>query len=318
VVRDAAVKHLSQEQLVAFRDGESDESRVREHLASCSRCQRGLDNLRWSLALRGTEEVGDQGEHLTGDELAAFADNALAGQRARSILQHLRSCDLCLASYSRLREADARVGYASPPRGLLRTVRREFAPRRAPGLGTLVLLPMEEGLLLHHRPDTGELAHATRLIAPAPSYRADRSMDRGPDIPHPASARARMQRAGGRRQMEQAPAARLSTLGDERPAVRIGATSSFTSTTTIEGRGLRMEIEAVGREGEAFLIMTVHAANTHDPVRGLEIRLRQPPDRLIEAETDENGRAELLFPPGDSQLEIRGEIRSTLELQHHA
>ena len=311
------MRHLTAEQLIAIRDGESGVPRADEHLATCTECQQALDASRWSLTLRPAPATRDEGEHPSQDELAAFIDNALSETRAQSVTWHMRSCDRCLALYSRLRDAEATLGSPSPPRKLLKAVQRKFLPRPVIQLGRLLLHRLGEVVTLRYLPEGGARSYGSAGHMPASVPRArlvdfDRTDNADldplatlpePGMPHPSSAHARRRRLGGRRREQRTLATFSPPRVNEPPGPPV-----------IEIADLRIELETVQEGDDVSLGMTLHRTDIAEPAHGLVIRLRPDAGSPLEAQTDADGRVQFPFPSGTSQLEIRGKHRLTFEL----
>jgi len=182
------VKHVSEERLVAYRDGEDDPT-VREHLASCEKCQRKFDDSRWSLSLQRMLEPATEARHPSAEELTAFWDNALSPEAEARIQRHIRSCNRCLAVYRRMRGIGPERAYRSPGPDLVRAARHRFSSRPSPiDLGRLWLRRIGGALALVREPEQPWLLMACEDVSIAELETAL------PEIPHPSSARARRQR----------------------------------------------------------------------------------------------------------------------------
>jgi predicted anti-sigma-YlaC factor YlaD len=310
------VSHLSQEQLLAFRDGESDDPRVREHLATCPECQQAFDDSRWRLALQRLSDDGS--EHPKSDRLLAYWHNALSAESAQEVQRHLRGCNRCLAIYERLRGADPKVAYASPRPALLRKVRERYVSRPRPvrTLGVLWLRRLGEALGLEYVPVAsvetlgGPAALRAMDLLRAKATTAERQgveAESEAAAAHPASASARKLRLAWKRRGDEA-------VGFPLMQERIGEDRS--RHTEIDAGGLRLVLELVGREDGPGLVIHARFADTGKPAGNFRVGLRPEHGAGIEARTDEDGAVTLHFPQGESRLEIRGPYPVILTLHN--
>jgi hypothetical protein len=275
------VKHVSEEQLVAYRDGEDDPN-VREHLASCEKCQQKFDDSRWSLSLQRLVAAPGDGKHPSDEELTAFWDNALSGEASRRVQRHLRSCNRCLAVYRRMRGATPKLAYASPAPDLVRRVRRQFSSRPSPfDLGELWLRWIGGTLQLTREP--GEMhsfdLHACRLVGDVGDQAASA-------MPHPASARARSQRLG------------------KKPRPKPG------KPVRLEAGNLSIELRVVDETG-----LGIHLSwgDTDQPATGVRLLLETDEQGEKENRTNRHGAA--WFPLSRGSMRLWIQTRTPVRLQ---
>jgi predicted anti-sigma-YlaC factor YlaD len=312
------VSHLSQEQLLAFRDGESDDPGVREHLATCPECQQAFDDSRWRLALQRLSEDGS--EHPSSDRMLAYWYNALSTESARQVQRHLRGCNRCLAIYERLRAGDPKLAYASPRPALLRKVRERYvsSPRPVRELGVLWLRRLGEALGLEYSPEAsvqtvgGPAARVHRamdLLRAEATTAEGREVEAEDEAPaaHPASASARKLRMKWKRHAGEVLSfpLRQERIGEGRP-----------SKTEIDAGGLWLAVRLAGREDGPGLVLHARFTDTDKPAGNLRVGLKPEHGARFEARTDEDGAVTLPFPEGESRLEIRGPYPVVLALRN--
>lgn len=90
---------------------------------------------------------------------------------------------------------------------------------------------------------------------------------------------------------------------------------AFPTGALIEAADLRIEIEAVQEGDDVSLMMTLNRTDRAEPARDLTVRLRPEAGRPVDAQTDAEGRIQIAFPTGASQLEIRGEFPIAFDLE---
>jgi hypothetical protein len=295
------LKHLTREQLIGFRDGESDDPAIREHLATCAECQRALDDARWSLSVQRL--IPADPEHPSKERLLAFWDNALSAGSAERVQRHLRSCGRCLALYRRLRGSDPELAYGSPPPSLLRKVRSRFSPAPLKQLGELWLRRIGRALTLGYVPQDFIAETESAPQAPQLDEMEFRALQR--KRPHPASARARMQRISEER---------FATLGHAEVGRR-GDESASSNLVTVDADRLQLRLQVLRPDQKNPLVLFARWAETGKPAGDLGIRLSPRSGSGVEARTDDRGLARLPFPEGTSALEILGRAPCVLILR---
>lgn len=314
-------RHLSREQLIAFRDGALHEPRALEHLATCSHCQRAFDDSRWMLALSRLRGQAGEEAHPDRDLLVAYLTHALDSRAAARVSRHLRSCDRCVARYRRFREAEASVRYSSPSPKLLRATQRRFSARpQVLELGKLVLRRLGEALLPVFQP-----AEIENALSARPSlHRWVPSEDAPPCRPASAKTRDRPRRDEIARLLEEAG----EPLAEEPADECFGDTYEAHLTTPREPAGMRdlmQDLSAAGDPREAWidrgpwrlvvtavpeqhgatLVVAAHDRETAKPIRGMILTLETESGARLDAATEEGGSARFPLPPGRSTLLIR-------------
>jgi hypothetical protein len=297
------LNHLTREQLIGFRDGESDDPAVPEHLATCAECQRALDDSRWSLSLQRLARADP--EHPSKEQLLAFWDNALSAGSAKRVQRHLRSCGRCLALYRRLRGSDPELAYGSPSPRLLRRVRRQFSPAPLRHLGELWLRRIGRALTLGHvaRDLLAEADGAP--LGPCLDEAAFRGVVARQEPPHPASARARMARL---------TKGRFETPG-RAAAGRRGDETASSNLVTVDAERLQLRLQVLRPDQDNPLLLSARWADTGKPADDLGMRLSPQRGSSVETRTDGRGVARLPFPEGTSALEILGRAPCVLILR---
>ena len=305
------MKHLREQQLVAFRDGESDDPRVREHLATCSECQRHYDDVRWSLSLRPLPGPAEEG-HPSHEELAAFWSDALSPAPAQRIQRHVRGCSRCLALYRRFREDGQARAYASPAPELMQRVQQQFSSRQSPvDLGVLWLRRVGQALKLTHEPAEPSESRL-RLSAckmdrlfedsPAPVRRLEQ-----PGNWHPSSARARRQRRERETKGQAVDRVEGRELSDD---------SAPYEPVHLEAGDLRLMLNAVSENDQDFLTIRVVQADTGSVARHVTLRARSSAGDEVEIQTDERGQANIPMTEGLSRLEVFARRPLLLEVRN--
>jgi hypothetical protein len=301
-------KHLSREQLIAFRDGELEDRQAIEHLAGCPDCQRAFDDSRWLLALARIREEASESEHPDRDELSAYLSQALSSRRAEGIARHLRTCDLCLARYHRLRRAEAALDYSSPAPALLRATQRRFRSRpRILELGALVLAKAGDAIGLLYRPapelvpdemirDFAGLADRPRVV------RQEKRLVGPPPLRKKRRAMA-IREEQKLRKVRKIPAERIAeqTLSASPPA---GARSPG-SFTVVEAGPLALIFDAGLDEDRPVLSVLALDRESGDPRAGLFVVVEAEDGTRDEAVTKSDKAARLFLRRGSSTLLIR-------------
>jgi len=308
-------RHPSQEQLLAFRDGESADPRLREHLAGCPECQRAFDDSRWFMALARLKaaETPPAGNHLERDEIAGYMDHALSRSEQLVVERHLESCRRCTIVYRRLRDAQAEVAYSSPPVPLLERVKQQFTPNPGSRLGTLILLHVGKTLRWFFRPEEKDVAFDR--ISDLRALRAPPSaMPLSSHLSHPSSAKSRRRRLGIRESLDE--------MGQQDEALALPISECFAER---ESRELGEETIRVVA-GEWLLTvcaggpdrMRVHVAERHSgqPVDGVALSLIPERGPSANTETDPDGYADLPLLDGPAKLRIGHRTPWTLDLRH--
>ncbi len=272
------MKHVSEEQLVAYRDGE-DDPRVREHLASCEKCQQKYDDSRWSLSLQRLVAPPMEGKHPSAEELTAFWDNALSPEAARRVQRHLRSCNRCLAVYRRMRGIGPARAYRSPGPDLVRAVQKRISSRPSPiDLGEWCLRRVGGALQLVRVPAFDYLTTSC-----SSELTFDEGVAQGmPLKAHPSSARSRRRR--------------FAKTAQPKP--------TLSEPVDLEAGKLRVGLQVVAKEDKPSLRVTLHWADTGEPARDVPLRIDSGLEGGDQTHTNEQGRAALVLPDGPSQLVI--------------
>lgn len=295
-------KHLSREQLMAFRDGALEDVGALEHLAGCSECQQAFDDSRWYLALARLRRDGVVGEHPDPDELAGYSTHALGHHRSREVSLHLRSCDRCLALYRRLRESEAHLAYSTPPRELLRATQRRFRSRpKIRNLGALVMKAIGENLFVHHLPDMS--LHAAG--AEASFSRAQLDMDFMKEPPaksEPPETTDPEDEALPRLHERRSQPLLQYRLAQEDAAAAGPPPETF---TVVEAGPLAMIFDAGRRDGQPVISVLVLDQRSGEPRPGLAVVIESESGQREDAVTRPDRAVTLPLPRGDSTLLIR-------------
>lgn len=293
-------RHPSLEQLLALRDGAAADPGLVEHLAGCPECQQAFDDSRWLMALARLKEAETPpaGDHLERDEITGYMDHALSRRAQRAVERHLESCRRCTIVYRRLRDAQARVRYSSPPVALMRQVKRGFTPDPATPLGTLILLHVGKTLRWLFMPEE-DLAPAQPLSS---------------ETPHPSSARSRRGRFRERLQLDETCDEGLalgSPLSERFTSLERGDLGEET-LRVVAGEWL-LTVRAGGPDR-----MRIHVAERRSakPVKGVAVSLVPERGPSANTETSLDGHAELPLLDGPAKLRIGQRTPWTLELRH--
>ncbi|MBI2357338.1 MAG: zf-HC2 domain-containing protein [Deltaproteobacteria bacterium] len=132
--------HLTPEQLMAYRDGESQDPGVERHLASCESCRRKLaDSRLLALLARAAEPGPPPSSHPSPEKLAAYHDQTLSRSQTLNVEKHLRSCEPCLTQLIMLRRDLAVPAEYSPDEALVERVKSRFRPPPRHRLGQVIL-----------------------------------------------------------------------------------------------------------------------------------------------------------------------------------
>jgi hypothetical protein len=294
VGRDAEVKHLSEQEIVA-----------------CSKCQRQYDDVRWSLSLRPLPGPAEEG-HPSHEELAAFWSDALSPAPARRIQRHVRGCSRCLALYRRFREDGQARAYSSPAPELMRRVQQQFSSRPSPvDLGVLLLRRVGEALKLTHEPaePSENRVHFSawkmdQLLeeSPAPVRRLAQ-----PGSWHPSSARARRRRR--ERETKGQAVDRLEGLEASNDSARY-------EPVRLEAEELMLSLNVVSENDQDFLTIRVVQADTGRVARHVTLRARSSSGDEVRIQTDERGQANIPMSEGLSRLVILARRPLLLEVRN--
>jgi hypothetical protein len=315
-------KHLSRDQLTAFRDGALEDRRAMEHLVSCPDCQRAFDDSRWLLALARIRKDVAKLEHPDRDELTGYLSQALSSRRAGEIARHLRMCDSCLARYRRMRRAEAASDYSSPAPALLRATQRRFRSRpRIRELGALILAKAGDAFAVLHRPAPGL---ASGEMAPSFLGPVDEMQERSPAPPE----RRRDRRASEVRREQRLCKARERApdriaeqddavekcLSAAPPAKALGPSPG--SFAVVEAGPLALVFDAGLEDGQPVLSVLALDRESGDPRAGLVVVIESEDGARNETITTKDRTARLALQRGASTLLVRDRetYRLTIDL----
>ncbi len=110
--------HLSQRELEQYRRGvlpPADLLVADDHLAACSQCRARLGETvpaadAWQTLRASLPSAGEQPEHLSYEQLAAYADEKLSGMEREAAASHLEICRMCAAEMRDLQDFSATMG----------------------------------------------------------------------------------------------------------------------------------------------------------------------------------------------------------------
>lgn len=299
-------RHLTPEQLVAYRDRELSDREALEHLSACRTCRDRLADTRLLTCFLQPGEKQQQSSHPGAEALIAYLDEALSPSDADAVERHTRSCESCAARLIQLRRSSRGRPEADASPQLLERARRQFRtphPRRSLGRA-LVEAAGKAWLRFNYQPDFGALPFSATLTAARPE----------PSLPlrSPSAASARRARLlhrliQGGRVIAEAPMRAMREAVLERGSGR---------TLEIDAGPVHMELVGRPVPDGAELVISVRNAATKEPAGALELALIPERGAPFTTATDSRGRAAFSLPRGESRLRIYTEPVFELVLRY--
>ncbi len=288
-------RHLTPEQLVAFRDHESDDREAREHLSVCGTCRERLSDTRMMTFWLRAGEAREPTSHPEIEVLGAYLDGALDRSDADAVEAHVRTCESCVARIIHLRKSlRGRTGTTASPHLLERARRQLRTPHPRFPLGRAVVEAAGgAGLRFRYQPES-----AARMYAALPA-----AVEAAPlrTVRSPAAASSRRARIGLRfRRLEEQPV-EASMIGSVHEA---SFEHGLGKTLDIDAGPVRLTLE--GRLGTVGAELKITALNvgTNELAAGLELTLIPEHGAPLTVTTDAEGRAGVELQKGESRLRI--------------
>lgn len=295
------MEHLTPERLAAYRDGETQDQAIQEHLAGCKLCRDRLAEARMTgVMLKASSSPRPPRRHPDEATLAAYFDQALSAREAARVDLHLRSCSGCAQTLLTLRRAaSGREEHAPRPAASWRARSQVWTRSIPPSLGRFLV----------------ELVRGPRLaIRRLPEERMLRSAILYNSIPPPSAVVDRVSEARARYNAEEPAEMPVAASQGERADLTGSGRAEGETRFQLGPYHVLMRITV--DQSQSRLLMTLDESIRGRTPGGIRLTLLSPDSKAEAVVTDERGRARLTVPSGESVLTIETPFGTTrLELQ---
>jgi hypothetical protein len=165
---DLSSLHLKPEELMQYLDGELEQSRVVQHLSTCSQCRSALKDLVLARALLTPPPSEMPSGHIPPGTLAEYQDDILTMEQNRAVEDHYTGCRRCLTDYIGLKMAVAAEHEDAPAAELVEKILaslEEYRSRKS--LGTMFFKKFRKkiNLVFKPQPDPADVGNYAEEMA---------------------------------------------------------------------------------------------------------------------------------------------------------
>ena len=286
------MRHATQEQILAYRDGELTDTEMERHLRVCPLCRRELENAKWLRAHLPSGSGKASGPVPNRDEIAAYLDEALDDSEMQRVEIHIRNNESCLVILNQLLAASLDLKDPVPSASHVEAL-KERLKKRPRVLGRLMIFIGDQ---------------LEQLFLPA-EFELDTKLrsERVPEMGF-ISARLAMEDStttlGSVNQEALSFESSLSSAEQSAAPPRSTAPPEPTPPEVLDAGRWRIRVVTRARASEMVLELTITDSESGEPTQRLPVRLKPERNEPISAETDKVGRIRLSLPDGSARLEI--------------
>ncbi len=305
--------HLTDEQLIQFRDGVLRNPVVAGHLRSCPTCQNRLREARLLRVLLARPEQ-KKSAHPGAEDLACFLEGGPIGMALTKLEAHVAGCPQCFADLDAIRE-QLRPGSSQeeglPEWVIARAARNFHPPETRLNLGTLVVQWLGRiGPLIRLIPPSGQRVLGI-LESPSAMMLEALSEESGPEAAF-SSVLSKVSFRASRidRSFEPAVSNRAVEIVE---AYEEGPKEVEPVDFTISH--LKVRITPQGRTRDRVTLTVVVTRSVDNaPVSGVQLSLEIPQQPAAIATTGSEGKAEFPLPQGQVTLVFQSPVRAELQI----